>query len=838
MRLGSSQRWSRVAWEVRWESTSTDVGRGQPVVRLEPIPVLPVWRASLLAVSERRPTRPHRPAVHNDTERTWPCPQPHSALYTAALILIESDTRVSTVRWQPPRHASCALTGCAMRSTPTTRRLLPLLHSAYHRHHSHAHSITASFTSSSPPQILSSTSVANMRVAMPLLLLLSVAVLLCCGLSSAQPSTSAVSTSSGGGSAPPSGLCDVCDRAIGFFDRWLTSGVGLEFATSSLFSECLYTSYGSECHTADACMALCSGFMHEYAPLLIARIANSTLDPATLCSEIAGCPAPPPPSPPSTAVPVPSRLNDTAGQPTWPSWKNTTGTGLIAHVSDMHTDLQYAAGSKVHCGLPMCCRAEWGNNDPNDKAGMFGEYNCDTSEALLHSMMDYINRSITRPDLVLYTGDDPAHAIWDQSRGNQLAAINYTSTMLHRYFPDVPVFQTLGNHEGRDCHTEHSGTCRHYTIWLAVRCISSIRVPCLLLCAAFPSDQYGGPETDKWLYSQLPALWGRDLSDDAKRTVGYGGYYQTLVRPGLRVISINSNLYSASNLYVDPANPIDLSYQLNWLEDVLQQLRQRHEKAVIIGHQSPSSWLPIFSTRFNRLLTEYRSFVVNCFWGHTHHSEVQLYTNEDRQPVAHTVGYIGGSVTPYTDTNPGFQMYTYSRSLNDEALVTDVAVYWADLQTANRAGRAEWSAHMVASRNLALTSLTASAWWQLAESIKNGGNETAFTDLVVAYRRGFQHNASDVDPKQWACTMESDTDAKQRACYQRMGLLHEAAPLLSAVTHCDGPSKEEAEEIFATVQLLRAQNQLSAVQQRRRSSQPEQQPAAALHSAIRRHSDM
>ena len=352
--------------------------------------------------------------------------------------------------------------------------------------------------------------------------------------------------------------------------------------------------------------------------------------------------------------------------------------------------------------------------------------------------------------------------------------------------------------------------------------------------AAFPSDQYGGVTVDQWLYTQLPALWGRDLSDDAKRTVAYGGYYQTLARPdGLRVISINSNLYSDSNLYVDPRNPVDLSYQLNWLEDVLQQLREQQERAVIIGHQSPSSWLPVFSTRFNALLTEYRGYVVNCFWGHTHHSEVQLYTTDDEPPVPHTVGYIGGSVTPYTDTNPGFQLYTYNRSLEDEALVTDVAVYWADLPTANSVGRAEWSAHMVASRDLSLPSLTPSAWWSLAESIREGGNQTAFTDLVVAYRRGFQRNATGIDSRQWACTMESDTDAKQRACYQRMRV-EEYQPLLSAVSHCTAPSREEAEEIFATVQLLRAQKQLNDIQQRRRDGVSNQPQPATVHSATSR----
>ena len=290
-----------------------------------------------------------------------------------------------------------------------------------------------------------------------MLLLLCLVVLLCGGVRAAPEQQPAAP-------APPGDPCQLCTQAIGFLDRWMLSGIGVEFATSALFSECLYSSYGGDCTTADACMALCSGFMHEYAPLIIARIVNSTLDPATICSALSVCPAPPPPPPPSTAVPVPSRLNDTSGQPTWSSWKNTTGVGVIAHVSDMHTDLLYAAGSKVHCGLPMCCRSEWGDGDPTDRAGMFGEYNCDTSVLLLHSMMDYLNHT-GRPDFVIYTGDDPAHAIWDQSRESQLSAINFTSNVLHSYFPDMPVFQTLGNHEGRPL-THRTHVRRPYGVYV------------------------------------------------------------------------------------------------------------------------------------------------------------------------------------------------------------------------------------------------------------------------------------------------------------------------------------------------------------------------------------
>ena len=331
--------------------------------------------------------------------------------------------------------------------------------------------------------------------------------------------------------------------------------------------------------------------MKEYGPLIAQRLLNDTLAPAVLCAQLQLCPQPQPPPPPSRDVPVPSDLNDLAGQPKWAMWERTEGLGVVAHLSDMHVDHLYAAGSSTDCGLPLCCRQEWGaGTDASNSAGLYGEFNCDTPELTVQSMLDALNRTQPRPDFVLYTGDDPAHDIWEQSRANQLQSIAYTSSLLHAYFPDIPVFQTLGNHE------------------------------------AFPSDQYGGPAVDGWLYSQLPSLWAPDLADDARRTVAYGGYYQNLVRPGLRVISLNSNIYAGGDLYVDPRNPVDLSQQMNWLEDVLGQLQQRGEKAIIIAHQSPSSWHAPFSSRFNALLTRYSQLVLNLFWGHTHHSEVRTDT--------------------------------------------------------------------------------------------------------------------------------------------------------------------------------------------------------------------
>lgn len=65
----------------------------------------------------------------------------------------------------------------------------------------------------------------------------------------------------------------------------------------------------------------------------------------------------------------------------------------------------------LDCGLPLCCRPPDGPAPAhNVTAGYFGDYNCDTSPALLHLMLE--TAAQLDPDLIFLTGDDPPHNVW------------------------------------------------------------------------------------------------------------------------------------------------------------------------------------------------------------------------------------------------------------------------------------------------------------------------------------------------------------------------------------------------------------------------------------------
>jgi hypothetical protein len=106
------------------------------------------------------------------------------------------------------------------------------------------------------------------------------------------------------------------------------------------------------CHTPAACAEVCSGIIGEYASVVWA-IAQELITPSSVCAILKQCPAPPTPSP-STAIPVPSDLQNLNGEIAWPSWDLTEGTGTFIHLSDGHIDLAYEIGSLAGCGLPIC----------------------------------------------------------------------------------------------------------------------------------------------------------------------------------------------------------------------------------------------------------------------------------------------------------------------------------------------------------------------------------------------------------------------------------------------------------------------------------------------------
>ena len=98
-------------------------------------------------------------------------------------------------------------------------------------------------------------------------------------------------------------------------------------------------------------------------------------------------------------------------------------TFKAVHYSDVHVDLQYKPGTNAKCNMPLCCREENGiPANAADAAGIWGDYNCDTSPAALTKMFEFVRDEI-KPDVLFWTGDMSAHSVWENSN-EEVAEVN------------------------------------------------------------------------------------------------------------------------------------------------------------------------------------------------------------------------------------------------------------------------------------------------------------------------------------------------------------------------------------------------------------------------------
>lgn len=137
-------------------------------------------------------------------------------------------------------------------------------------------------------------------------------------------------------------------------------------------------------------------------------------------------------------------------------------------------------------------------------------------------------------------------------------------------------------------------------------------------------------------------------------------------------------------LLINSTDPVS---ELQWLVYELQGAEINGEKVHIIGHIPPghSDCLKIWSRNYyhiiNRLvialqliisgsgahpltaisfsvaLFSYESTITAQFFGHTHYDEFQMFYDTSDLGRALSIAYVGPSVSPYYDLNPGYRIY-------------------------------------------------------------------------------------------------------------------------------------------------------------------------------------
>ncbi|XP_069737768.1 sphingomyelin phosphodiesterase [Phaenicophaeus curvirostris] len=323
-------------------------------------------------------------------------------------------------------------------------------------------------------------------------------------------------------------------------------------------------------------------------------------------------------------------------------------TARVLFLTDVHWDRRYRAGADAACPDPLCCR---GNATAGAAAaGYWGTYGkCDLPLRTVASLLEQVPAPL---DVVYWTGDIPAHDVWEQSRRDQLEALGTVTALLRRRLGRLPVFPAVGNHEATPVN-------------------------------AFPPPQVTGNQSAAWLYQAMAEAWRPWLPPEAVGTLRFGGFYTAPVWPGLRVVSLNMNFCSQANFWL-LVNSTDPAGQLHWLGGVLAEAESRGEKVHIIGHIPPGHCLRAWSWNYYRIVNRFEGTIAAQFFGHTHLDEFEIFYDEETLSRPLSIAFVAPSVTTYIDLNPGFRIYEVDGCYEgSSAAVLDHETFILNLTEAN-----------------------------------------------------------------------------------------------------------------------------------------------------------
>ncbi|KAM9959597.1 hypothetical protein ACTFIR_000680 [Dictyostelium discoideum] len=338
--------------------------------------------------------------------------------------------------------------------------------------------------------------------------------------------------------------------------------------------------------------------------------------------------------------------------------------GKFWHITDTHYDFMYIEGGDED---KQCREVTYKSKYEKGGASSIGNYKCDTSFELLQSSFEYMVKHEEKPDFIIWTGDDPPH--FSNSQLNEtlvLQSITNMTNLIKGYFPDIPIFPSIGNHD------------------------------------SYPQHQIGvGPN---WLFENVAQLWSPFLSNDSIETFKLGGYYTELVNEGFRIISLNTVFYYNENRQC--LNLTDPAGQLLWLNETLANASLAGERVWIIGHVPPGynekydvfNFHKQFNDEYLFSFSQYSDIIEFHIYGHEHTDTFRLFYDDpndhinDIEPTG--IMFLSPSLTPWMNqflpalpNNPGLRLYEYN--ITSFALL-DYYQFWTNLTDNIISGNIDW----------------------------------------------------------------------------------------------------------------------------------------------------
>ncbi|XP_062571431.1 acid sphingomyelinase-like phosphodiesterase 3b [Saccostrea cucullata] len=378
---------------------------------------------------------------------------------------------------------------------------------------------------------------------------------------------------------------------------------------------------------------------------------------------------------------------------------SSVDTGYFWQVTDFHYDANYSTKGDP---LRMCHDMSGGSYSNS----IYGNYHCDSPWKLIQSATAAMKRIHPNPDFILWTGDSVPH-VADSDLDLQKVQRNIGNITLHlRFvFPDTKIYPVLGNHD------------------------------------EYPKDAYPpAPGSDYYKGIIQNAHFDQLLTNDTAKQFLTGGYYTTLIHPGLRVMGLNTNLlYSQDKL---TANSDDPAGQFQWMDNTLTKARTAKEKVIILSHVPPGvfekynslMWFyDKFNIRYVRILQKFSDIITAQIYGHEHTDSFRILKDTQGSPVGTL--FLAPAVTPWNSSlagvganNPSLRLYIYNKT---DGTILNYKQYYLDLASLiHGVGNTNWTLEYDAQRDYQLPDLSPKSMNNLAVSF-NQDNSAMFLKYLT-----------------------------------------------------------------------------------------------------------
>mmetsp|Transcript_7707 Transcript_7707/g.19458 ORF Transcript_7707/g.19458 Transcript_7707/m.19458 type:complete len:608 (-) Transcript_7707:1788-3611(-) len=463
---------------------------------------------------------------------------------------------------------------------------------------------------------------------------------------------------------------------------------------------------------------VCSDIVIEFGDFLLYLVENEALTGEFACGVLDACPkADYPkwnvtfsrPKPPVNPYPPVSEDNKI----------------YVLHITDVHVDELYTEGLDTACGEPICCRPPNKPGKPGSQAGKWGDYNCDSPTILYENMLDFIAANFQKKlAYAVFTGDVPAHNVWDIDRKQELDTIDIVTKQFHKRLPGLQLFPAVGNHEA---------------------------VP----VNEFVTRDIKGEFDMGWLYDRLALRWSTWLPEEAVNQTRFAGYYSALTPDGVRMISLNTNLGCNDQdwwLKIPSAETADPDNMMHWFEETLDKAEQAGEMVYIVQHikGEPGCGADYWRNYWN-ILHRYENIILANFAGHTHDDRFAVTYAPDADGAAlrpMLATWFAGSVTPDANENPGFRIWEIDAKTKG---IIDYQQWALNLTDANLTGEPKWYLEYTARSGYGLPDMSPASWAKLTQQI---AGSTGTADLYNL-RKGKQFPQPACDAK---CAYETSCE--------------------------------------------------------------------------------